>query len=197
MANKTKVKLSQLQQLNDDQRSMILKIFDIIQAGQNIKKSDIRSMVDFTRLTNTEICDVTKYARNQLSEICVKDPTIKNADGSYSLVNLIQYLRGKGSAVMSEGSMEAKRAVETQILEKKLADLQGQYTLNTEVEKMFTERLDRLLTCLDNEHKANAYLYENKPIDDIKELLKDFVLRAVTEYRGSFVIEADNAAVQV
>jgi hypothetical protein len=191
MADKFKIKLSQLQQLNDDQRQMIHTIFDLLQSGKNIKRSDLQTVIDFTRLTNTEMCDVSKLARNQLAEICAKDPTIKNSDGSYSLVNLIQYLRGKGSTALSEGSIEEKRKVETQILEKKLADLQGQYTLNTDVEKMLADRLDRLLTCLGNEPLANAYLYEQKTTDEARDLLNAFIRRAMTEYRDSFAAVPD------
>lgn len=196
MADNFKIKLSQLQQLNDDQRQMIHTIFDLLQSGKNVKKSDLQTVIDFTRLTNTEMCDVSKLARNQLAEICAKDPTIKNSDGSYSLVNLIQYLRGKGSTALSEGSIEEKRKVETQILEKKLADLQGQYTRNSDVEKMFADRLEMLLLCLDTEPKANAYLYENKTIEEAQELLQAFVRRAITEYRDSWTAEETNASLQ-
>lgn len=195
MADKFKIKLSQLQQLNDDQRQMIHTIFDLLQSGKNVKKSDLQTVIDFTRLTNTEICNVSKLARSQLAEICAKDPTIKNSDGSYSLINLIQYFRGKSAAVGADGSIEEKRKIETQILEKKLADLEGRYTLNTEVEKMFADRLDRLLICLDNEPNSNAYQYEHKTTEEAQELLSAFVRRAMTEYRDSFTVEAGDATV--
>lgn len=194
MADKFKIKLSQLQQLNDDQRQMIHTIFDLLQSGKNVKKTDLQTVIDFTRLTNTEICDVSKLARSQLAEICAKDPTIKNSDGSYSLINLIQYFRGKSAASGADGTIEEKRKIETQILEKKLADLGGRYTLNSDVEKMLADRLERLLICLDTEPKTNAYLYEQKTKEEAKELLEAFIRRAISEYRDGMSIEAGNGS---
>jgi hypothetical protein len=187
-------KISLLTKLGEIQKKALLKVFELIEAGQVLKKSDLEPFNDFTRMSHTEIVKITKIASKQLSVITAKDPTIKNSDGSYSLVNLIQYLRGRGSTAIQEGSMEAKRAVETQILEKKLAEFEGQYTLNSDVEIMLADRLERLLICLDNEPKANAYLYENKTRDEARELLQAFIKRAITEYRDSFIAEAGNAS---
>lgn len=178
-------KLSQLVQLSADQKNCLVAVLDKIEQGLNINKSDLDALTDYSKLTNGQICDVLKCTRNYLGQICAKDVSIKNGDGSYSLINAINHIRnGKGSVELngSDGSIEDKRVVETEILKKKLANLDEKYIERDQIEKILVSRLERLFTYLSTTLNRDLYLLENKTIEQLKPIKDDIIRKAMTAY---------------
>ena len=172
-----------LKNLEDQQREALIDIILALDENKNINKRDIKKIFDYSKMTSGDICDLAKLNRKTLLDICTKDQNIKNSDGSYSLTNLIDYFRSKGSGTV--GSIEEKRKVETDILNKKLEALEERYILKEEVEKMLCERLENMFTYFTKEINVDTYKYANKTADEVKVLLEDMIRNALKSYRGT------------
>ena len=173
-----------LKNLEDQQREALIDIILALDENKNINKRDIKKIFDYSKMTSGDICDLAKLNRKTLLDICTKDQNVKNPDGSYSLTNLIDYFRSKGSSGQV-GSIEEKRKVETDILNKKLEALEERYILKEEVEKMLCERLESLFTFFNKEINIDTYKYANKTADEVKVLLEDMIRNALKSYRGT------------
>lgn len=178
-------KLTQLGQLSPDQKTCLAAVLDKIEQGLNINKSDLDALTDYSKLSNGQICDVLKCTRNYLAQICARDISIKNGDGSYSLINAINHIRNSKSTEiigMASGSIEDKRVIETKILEKKLADLDERYIERGELEKILVSRLERLFTYLNTTLDRDLYLLENKKLFELQPIKDDIIRSAIAAY---------------
>lgn len=185
-------KLNQLYQLSADQKSCLINVLDKIEKGLNINKSDLDSLTDYSKLSNGQICNVLKCTRNYLGQICAKDHSIKNGDGSYSLINAIGYLRNSKGGGGDSGSIEDKRLVETKILEKKLAELDEKYIERVEVEKILVSRLERLYTYLSTTLNRDLHLLANKNLSELEPIKDDIVRRALKAYGNEKEVKSEN-----
>jgi hypothetical protein len=181
-AASTIYKQTQLEQLSADQRACLTHILGKIERGGNVIKSDLDSFTDYSQLSNKKICDVLKITRKTLAEMSIKDHSIKNGNGTYSLINAVDYIRnGKGSA-SGDGSIEDKRVVETKILEKKLSELNEKYIERTEVEKFLVSRLERLNTYLGSTLDRDLHLLANKSLSELHPIKNDIIRKALKAY---------------
>lgn len=184
-------KLTQLSQLSQDQKACLVSVLDKIELGLILNKSDLDLLTDYSKLSNGQICNVLKCTRKYLGQICAKDSSIKQGDGSYSLINAINHIRNNKNGGGDSGSIEDKRLVETKILEKKLAELDEKYIERTEVEKILVSRLERLYTYLSTTLNRDLYLLVNKSLSELQPIKDDIIRKALKAY-GDDTIKSDN-----
>jgi hypothetical protein len=188
-----KLKLSLLAQLDEKQKRTVIRVFDLLQSGNNVKKSDLRGIYDLTRLSVSEITGATKITRKQIGEICAKDPTIKNPDSTYSLTNLVKYLflnRKKGDKDSGSASVltykERKEMAEARIREVQLQKLLNESIPVSEHEEIMTARFRGLIDFIKINFECRFKQLANKTEAETKVLGRQLMCGMLRAYCDQF-----------
>lgn len=176
------IKKSLLDRLDAGESTAVQRIVEKLEAGLIINKTDLKPLQNYTALQSKDVEFITKLTRKTLNDLAANQPNIKNSDGTYNILEIFSYYRYNNGLV---DSREEKTQVEVEILKEKLANIQNLYMLKTEIELIFSDRMQRLLNSLDT-LKSNQSLLklENKSIAELRKPVDDIINNLLQIYRN-------------
>lgn len=205
-----KVKSLLTQDFTDLQKDIIVKMFNKLWCKEILKVKDVRGINDLNHMRFQEFMNLTGFCKAQMTEIVRWNPTIKNSDGTFSLTNLLKYLRSAEyrnksnkkedkepeEETESERELTARERIEQAKAiqeEVKASKVQDETITVEEHKKILTTRFINLIDFMKINFECRFKELANKDEDQIKTLGKKVMRELLTAYCDEFTeIEEEN-----
>jgi hypothetical protein len=195
-----KIKSLLTNDFNDLQKEILVKIFNKLWMKEFVKVKDIQGLIDLNHLRHQQFINITGLFKTQIVEMTHLNPTIKNPDGTYSLTNLLKYLRSKEYRKNTTKKEEEKITEEERNLtareridqakaiqeEVKASKVQDETITVEEHKKILTTRFINLIDFIKINFECKFKELANKDEDEIKILGKKLMKELLTAYCSEY-----------
>lgn len=177
--------------LSDVQKLALNSILGKLEKGIKIKKSDLEIFTNFENCSSGEICKVFGLARASLMSLVQQYPIIKNSDGSYNLIRIVDVYRNK-EKIEEQASSQEKNYWQIKRLKFEIEQLEKS-TISKELHEKILESMARgLNTFLTQSSKMNLHVFENKSINELRILFEEYNKEMIDAFLDSKVKQEDD-----
>lgn len=183
-------KLKLLENLEPIQKEAINKILDKLDSNEKLSKKDLDQFINYEKISCADVCKLLQITRSSLQLMIAQNPIMKNNDGSYNLIRVIDFIRtGADDENEKQATLAEKYWYQIQKLKKDISDDEDER--EKEIDNKISACAGALNTFLTQSCKMNIHQFEYKSIDELRILFDQYHKQMIEAFINGKVVNSD------